>query len=182
MALKIKAIKKIVFSSDSKKYINIARKYGCDELHLRPKKISTSTSSEFSVFQHYVRSRIKLNKKLPKYFIHFRPTTPVRYKKTVEKGIKFFLKNKNSYSSMRSVSHMPEPAYRFFRIIGKKLCSIKKKDFYVDKFCRPRKFYTKTFKCNCIVDIYKTDNILKNFLFGKKVLPYITNDFVNDID
>ena len=34
---------------------------------------------------------------------------------------------------MRSVSLMSEPAYRFFRIINNKLCSINKKDFMVDK-------------------------------------------------
>ena len=77
---------------------------------------------------------------------------------------------------------MSEPAYRYFRIVDNKLCSINNKDFYVDKFCKPRNFYTNTFKCNCIVDIYKTEIILKNNLFGKKVLPFLTNDFINDID
>ena len=83
---------------------------------------------------------------------------------------------------MRSVSLMSEPAYRYFRIINKKLCSINRRDFFVDRYCKPRKFYTNTFKCNCIVDIYKTETILKKQLFGNKVLPFLTNDFINDID
>ena len=52
----------------------------------------------------------------------------------------------------------------------------------VDNYCKPRAHYTSTFKCNCIVDIYKTSTILKNKLFGKNVLPFLIKDFINDID
>ena len=111
----------------------------------------------------------KLKKKdLPKYFVHFRPTTPVRKINTVLKAIRYFLKNKNNYTAMRSVSLMSEPAYRYFRIINKKLCSINRRDFFVDRYCKPRKFYTNTFKCNCIVDIYKRDIIMYLDMFGYK--------------
>ena len=37
-----KKIDKVLFTSDSKKYINIAKKYNLDFLHLRSKKNSTS--------------------------------------------------------------------------------------------------------------------------------------------
>ena len=181
-AKKIKKIKKIVISSDSQKYLDIGKKYGCNEFHLRSKKNSGDKSSELSVFKEFINQQIKNKKTLPKYFIHLRPTTPVRKTSTLSKGIKFFISKKNNYSSMRSVSLMSEPAYRFFRIINNKLCSINKKDFMVDNYCKPRAYYTSTFKCNCIVDIYKTTTILKNKLFGKNVLPFLIKDFINDID
>ena len=56
------------------------------------------------------------------------------------------------------------------------------KDFDLDKWFRPRHFFPKTYKCNCIIDIYKTKNILKGYLFGNKVIPLITDDFKIDID
>ena len=97
-----------------------------------------------------------------------------------------FISKKKNYSSMRSVSLMSEPAYRFFRIINNKLCSINKKDFMVDNYCKPRAHYTSTFKCNCIVDIYKTTNILSKYERTRVLTeraqqieggatPYITN-------
>ena len=181
-AKKINKIKKIIISSDSKKYLNIAKKYGCNEFHLRSKKNSDDKASELSVFKEFIDIRIKNKESLPKYFLHLRPTTPLRKTSTVMKGIKYFLSKKKNFSSMRSVSLMSEPAYRFFRIINNKLCSINKKDFIVDNYCKPRANYTKTFKCNCIVDIYKTTTILNNKLFGEKVLPFLINDFINDID
>lgn len=181
-ALKIKKIKKVIVSTDSKRYIKISRKFGCKNFHLRSKKNSQDKSSEFSVFKEYILSQYNKKKKLPKYFVHLRPTTPIRKLSTISKGIQFFLRKQKNFSAMRSVSLMSEPAYRFFRIVNNKLCSLNKRDFYVDNYCRPRNFYTSTFKCNCIVDIYKTKTILKNDLFGKKVLPFLTNDFINDID
>ena len=181
-AKKIKKIKKIIISSDSKKYLRLGKKYGCNEFHLRSKKNSGDKSSELSVFKEYINKKISEGKILPKYFVHLRPTTPVRNVKTVKNGIKFFQSKKDNYTSMRSVSRMSEPAYRYFRIINKKLCSINKKDFVVDNYCKPRACYTQTFKCNCIVDIYKTNTILKNQLFGNKVLSFLTKDFINDID
>lgn len=181
-ALNCKKIKKVIFSSDSDKYINIAKKYGCKHFHKRGKKVSSDTASELSVFQDYIKKRIQENKSLPKYFIHLRPTTPIRKTSTILKGIELFLSKKKNFSSMRSVSLMSEPAYRFFRILNNRLCSINKKDFIVDNYCKPRAYYSKTYKCNCIVDIYKTSTILKNKLFGRKVLPFLINDFINDID
>jgi len=182
IALKIRTIKKVIFSSDSKKYILIAKKNGCQDFHLRSKKISGSSSSELAVFQDFVFKNLKLNKKLPKYFIHFRPTTPIRYLKTVNKVIKYFKANKNKCSSLRSATLMSNPAYRFNRIINNKLCAITKIDFSLDKYYKPRHFFPNTYICNCIIDIYKTENILKGFLFGNKVIPYITKDFISDID
>ena len=74
-ALKIKNIKKTIFSSDSKRYIKIAKKYGCKEFHLRSKKISTGNASEHSVFLDYIKKQITLGNNLPKFFVHLRPTS-----------------------------------------------------------------------------------------------------------
>ena len=181
-ALKVKKIKKVIVSTNSKKYINLSKKFGCKDFHLRSEKNSKDSSSELSVFKEFVFDRIKKKKELPKYFVHLRPTTPIRKVNTISRGINFFIRKQKNFTAMRSVSLMPEPAYRYFRILGNKLCALYRKDFLVDSYCRPRAFYTKTFKCNCIVDIYKTEIILKNKLFGNKVLPFLINDFINDID
>jgi N-acylneuraminate cytidylyltransferase/CMP-N,N'-diacetyllegionaminic acid synthase len=182
IASKCKKIKKTIFSSDSKKYLKIGKKYKCDEYFLRSKKNSSNTASEYSVFREYVNQRIKKKLSLPLYFIHFRPTVPIRKIKTINNVINHFLKNKKKCTSMRSVSMVSDPPYRTNRIINGKLCALTKKDFDLDKWFRPRQFFPTTYKCNCIIDIYKTENILKGFLFGNKVLPYLTDDFKIDID
>ena len=182
LANKIKLVKKIVFSSDSIKYIHIAKKFKCDEYELRSKKVSTSSASEHSVFFEFISRRIIQNKKVPKYFLHLRPTTPLRNKNTVNRAINKFLKNKNNITSLRTFSEMPNPAYRSNRIVNGKICSIIKKDFNMDKYYKPRHFFPKTYFGNGVADIYKTENILKGFLFGNRVCPLVTKDIFNDID
>ena len=182
LALKTKGIKKVIFSSDSKKYISIARKYGCKHFHLRSKKISTDNASEYDVFRDYITKQIRLKRKVPKYFVHLRPTTPVRYKRTLEQAIKYFSIRQKKFTSLRSANLMSNPAYRANRIVNGKLCGIIKKDFNIDRFCRPRHFFQDTYKCGPIFDIYKTENILRGFLWDNKVLPFIIKDFYNDID
>lgn len=181
-ALNCKKIKKVIFSSDSNKYINIAKKYGCEHFHKRGKRTSSDTASELSVFQDYIKKRIKENKSIPKYFVHLRPTTPLRKIKTINKLINHFEKFKNKTSCMRTVSLLSNPAYRYNRIINGRLCALSKKDFDLDKWFRPRQFFPKTYLCNTIADIYKTKNIINGFLFGSRVRPFLTNDFLNDID
>lgn len=180
IAMKTKGIKKTIFSSDSSKYISLAKKYGCKNVHHRSKKFSTDNASEYSVFKNYVDIQIKEKKTLPKYFIHLRTTSPIRKKNTLEKAIRFF-KKKSSFSSMRSAHVMSNPAYRATRIVNGKLCGIVGENFNIDNFCKPRQFYQDTYRCG-LFDIYKTENILKGYLWGDKVLPYIVDDFYNDID
>ena len=83
---------------------------------------------------------------------------------------------------MRSVRLMPESSYKSLRIVDKKLSSIIKKDFNLDKYNKSRHLYTKTYEADGIVDIYKTTNFLKNTLLGKKVYPLINSDIFSNID
>jgi CMP-N-acetylneuraminic acid synthetase len=179
---KIKDIKKIIFSSDSNKYLNIAKKYGCDYLHKRSKKNSSSKASELSVFQELLHEFIKKGQPIPKFIVHFRPTTPLRNKTTIEKAINYFKKIKNDCTSFRTVSELSNPAFRYNRIINGKLSALTKKDFALDKWFKNRQFFQKTYVCNCVVDIYKSQNILKGTLFGNNVIPYVIKDYKNDVD
>ena len=77
---------------------------------------------------------------------------------------------------------MSETSFKSLRILNKKLCAILKKDFNLDKYNKPQKYYPDTYVANGIIDIYLTSNILKNTLLGKRVLPYVVKDINSDID
>jgi N-acylneuraminate cytidylyltransferase len=174
--------KKIVFSSDSENYLRIASKFGKFYLHKRNKFSSTSTATDLDAFKNFINDHLKLSRKLPKYFAHLRPTTPIRSKKTVNKALTFFFKNSQKYTSLRTVNKMSETSFKSLRIVEKKLCAILKKDFDLDKYNKPQKYYPTTYVANGILDIYLTSNILKNTLLGKRVFPYIVKDINSDID
>ena len=83
---------------------------------------------------------------------------------------------------MRSVSRMSNPSYKTMRILNGKLCSIINNEFNLDKYNKPKEFFSKTYLPNGYIDIIKTSNIIKSKLHGSKVLPYIVDDFNSDID
>lgn len=181
-AKELKFFKKIIFTSDSSKYLKIASQYGKFYLHKRSKYSSSDKATDLDVFNEFLNDYKKKKIPLPKYFAHLRPTTPIRSKATVLKALKCFIKNSKKYTSLRTISLMSETSYKSLRIINNKLCSIIKKDFNLDKYNKPQKYYTDTYVANGIVDIYLTSNILKNTLLGNKVLPYVVKDINSDID
>lgn len=181
-AKKLKQISKVVFSSDSKKYLKIAKKYNCDEVTLRKKSLSRDNTEDIEVFYDYVMQLIFKKKELPKYFLHLRPTTPIRTVLNFNKAYKLFLKNKKNCSSLRSVFKLSETSYKNMRIIDNKLCSLLKKDFDMDKLNKPRQNFPDTYVANGELDFIKTENILRKKMHGKKVLPFLTSGFNSDID
>lgn len=181
-ANKNRFIKKVIFSSDSEKYFRIAKKFGFDLSHKRNRKTSNDKANDLDVFKDFIKDFLKKKNYLPKYFVHFRPTTPLRKNQTISKAIKLMKKNEKKFSSLRSVRIMPESAFKSLRIVEKKLCSISKKDFDLDKYNKSRHLYEKTYEADGIIDIYKSENILKNTLLGDKVFPYIVTDSYSNID
>ena len=178
VAKKLKFVSKIVVSSDSKNYLKISKKYGSNFLHLRTKKLSGDKTTDLEVFFNFIKDLKKLKIKPPRYFIHLRP----RSKSIINKAIKFFLKNSNKCSSLRSVSLMSNPSFKTMRILKGRLCSIINNDFKLDKYNKPKEFFPKTYLPNGYIDIVKTSNIIKKKLHGSNVLPYIIKEFNSDID
>ncbi len=181
-AKKNRHFKKIIFSSDSIKYFNIAKKYSNFFFHKRNKKISQDNVTEIMVLQDFIKIYSKKNVFLPKFLVSFKPTSPIRYQKTIDKALKIFKNKAKKYTSFRSVNVMSETSFKTHRIVEKKLCALEKKDFNIEKYNLPRQSYPKTHEANGIIDIYKTKNILNGSGLGNKVFPFIVNDINSDID
>lgn len=182
-AFKSKCFNKVIFSSDSKNYINIALKINKNlEIHKRNKKISSATASEYSVFKDYIDKNKK--KVLPLYFAHLRPTNPIRNIQTIKKVIKIFKKIQSKYSCLRMLNETPKPVFWSCGVNKSRVYTIFNKNFDVNKLWLTRQTFKKSYWINCHIDLYKTKDILNNkSLWGKKVYGYIDNDHsVVDID
>ena len=80
-------VDKIIFSTDSLKYVKIAQKYRKDiSIHLRSKKTSTDKATDLDVFKEFINQK-KIKNSLPDFFLHLRPTTPFRRVNIVKKAI-----------------------------------------------------------------------------------------------
>ena len=174
---------KIIFSSDSKKYLTIASRFDKNLiLHHRNKASSSDKATDLDVFNEFCKFNIQNNNYLPEFFIHLRPTTPFRKLKIIKEALSLFKKNKSNCSSLRSVYLMSNPSYKTFIIKKNYLCSLDQKDFDLDKYNIPKENFKNTYLPNGYVDIIKTKNILKNIFHGNKVLPFIIKEPTIDID
>ncbi len=169
--LKSKFINRVVVSTDSKKYAKIAKKYGADEIIIRPKNISKDKSTDYEAILHTIHNLEYCSYDL---IAHIRPTTPQRKVFDIDRAIKMFAISK--YNSLRSIHEMSETAYKSFEIYKKKqLKPIANLKFSLDELNKPRQTFKNTYVANGVIDIYKKKFILKNKkLFGKKVMAYIT--------
>ena len=109
-AKKIKEIKRIIVSTDSKKIAKIAKKGGAEIPFIRPKKISKNNSLDIEYIKHFIDKMEIKNKKT--IIVILRPTTPIRDYKLIRKAIREFKSGK--YDSLRSVSVSKESPFKMW--------------------------------------------------------------------
>lgn len=116
IAKESKLISRVIVSTDSQKYANLALKFGAEVPFLRPKKFSTDKSLDYEWINHATRFLLKKNNYLPDLILHLRPTTPNRDVFIIDKAIEYFLRNYHNVTSMRSVSLFSQPPQKFLQI------------------------------------------------------------------
>lgn len=168
--LKSKLVDDVYLSTDSKKYANIAKKYGLKKIIFRPKSISNDNSTDYQFIKHFI-DNVDTDHEI---IAHIRPTTPIRSIFLLDKIIKFFINN-SKYTSLRAVHEDPETAYKSFELKKKFLKPLKNVRKTIDQLNNPRQSFSKTYSANGYIDLYRKKFIKKNNkLFGNKVMGYIT--------
>ena len=109
-------VNKTVVSTDCKEIADVAIKYGAEIPFLRPKSISMDDTQDFPVIKHAVNFLEESCNTLIDIVILLRPTSPLRPKGLIEKGLSLL----NSFpeaTSVRSVALCKEHPYRQWRIV-----------------------------------------------------------------
>ena len=97
-AKKLKFVDKILFSSDSKKYCDIAKKHGAYVPFYRSEKASSDFSMEEDILND-IKYKLKYeNLEKPDYILWLRPTTPLRDLSALIKLIKYLKVKRNLYA------------------------------------------------------------------------------------
>ena len=104
-----KLLDKVIFSSNSKKYISIAKENGIDAPFLRPNNISSDITSSAEVVIHaldWVEKKLKL---IPTYILYLQPTSPLRTFNDIDNSI--LIAKKNNADSVISVNKTDKHPY-----------------------------------------------------------------------
>ncbi|WP_440920369.1 acylneuraminate cytidylyltransferase family protein [Candidatus Pelagibacter sp.] len=172
-AKKVKFIRKIVLSSDSKKILNIAKNKIVD-FHLRPKYLATDTATTFSVIKNILEKKEYKNFK---NIICLEPTSPFTNSKIIEKSIKLFLKSKAQSLVTIAEANQSSPNFLFKKYTNKILKPYIKSKKY--NHLR-RQDIKKTYFPDGSLYISDTVSLIKNKgFFGKKTIGYLIPKFYN---
>jgi N-acylneuraminate cytidylyltransferase len=176
-----KEVDRIIMSTNSRRYAEIACEYGAEVPFLRPDEISGDTSTDYDFVKHLLDWMLFNEGKIPDYVIHLRPTTPLREAKYIDLAIEL-IKHSNQATALRSVHEMSESAYKAFEIEGNFLKSVGSNSFALDTFNNPRQRFNKTYQANGYVDVIKTKYVIENKkLHGDHVIALVT-PYVVEID
>ena len=185
-AKKSKLIDRIIVSTDSEEYAEIARSYGAETPFIRPKDISGDLATDVEFFRHAIDWLQENENFVPEYFVHLRPTTPFRDPKVLDKAIKEFICS--DYSALRSCHKMSESSYKTFEVENNMFKRICNGGNNIEGSNAARQAFPETYDANGYIDIVRSDMISKRSLIhGSRVKAFITNtaheiDEIGDID
>lgn len=173
-ALLAKNIGRVIVSTDSENYANIARQYGAEVPFLRPTEISGDQSTDYDFIKHLIDWFQKNEGDSPDYLAHLRPTTPIRDPALIGSAITSFMLSDRA-TALRSVHKMSESAYKTFEKEGDYLKSVGSGCFELDTANNPRQKFRDTYCANGYIDVIRTAYVLENKkIHGGRVLAYIT--------
>lgn len=173
-------IDRILVTTDSAYYAEIARYYGAEAPFLRPAEISGDHATDIEFMRHAISWLGEHENRIPEYFVHIRPTYPLRDIGVVEKAIDLFVADKNA-TSLRSAHLSSAMPYKWFNLQDGYFTPIWG-SMTPDEANNPRQAFPDVYIPDGYVDVLSSEFIIKNDLMhGNKVLGYVVPDGV-DVD
>jgi len=162
---------RIIVSTDSVKYAQIAKTYGADVPFLRSKKNSKDKSTTWDVVNEVLS---KIDKKYNTVVL-LQPTSPLRTAEDIKNAYTIFT-DKNA-DSVVSVCETEHPPY-WCNTLNENLSM---KNFVQKKYQIPRQLLPKQYIVNGAIYIVKTNLLNNPNLYGKNSYAYIMNK-INSVD
>jgi CMP-N,N'-diacetyllegionaminic acid synthase len=185
-ALKSEMIDRVIVSTDSEEYAHIARHYGAEVPFLRSTDISDDKATDIQFLNHAI-DWFKMNEgRVPTYFAHLRPTTPLRKTDVIDQAIRVFIGS--DYTALRSCHKMSESSYKAFEIEDNKLKRLCSGSFDIEGANLGRQAYPATYDANGYIDVVRSELIQnQGIVHGDKVEAFVTErayqiDEPGDID
>ena len=148
---------KIIVSTDSEEYANIATKYGAEVPFLRPPEISHDLSTDFEFINHCV-DWLKTNENYTcDIILQLRPTSPTRKIEDLNRALNLFIKNRDKFDSLRSVIPFEKSPFKMYLLNDKKLTPLfDKVNNIQEPYNQPRQILPQSYLHNGYIDIIKT--------------------------
>ncbi len=185
-AQKSKFINRIVVTTDSEYYADIAKSFGAEVPFLRPAHIALDLSTDLEVFEHALMWLKENEGYQADIVVHLRPTTPVRNPVDVDNMIEMLIRD-ISLDSVRSVSIAPETPYKMWSIRDNKLYQVAPLPEIHEPYNQPRQSLPKVYLQNASIDVCRGKTIMESkSMSGKAIGAYVMEsngdiDYITDL-
>lgn len=167
-------IDRVVVSTDSPEYAELAVRLGAEAPFLRPADISGDRATDLTFVLHAL-DWFAAHGGEPDYIVHIRPTTPMRDPALIDAAIRRF-QEADGATALRSVHEMSESAYKTFEIAPTgQLKKVGAGDTALDAANDARQQFPRTYQANGYVDVLSTRFVrASGLLHGDRVMPFVT--------
>lgn len=167
------SVSRVIVSTDSNEYAEIAKFYGAEVPFLRPTDISGDKSTDYDLFIHALNWFKENENYIPEFLLHLRPTTPLRDPQIMEQAVKLFLENNEIATSLRSGHNAPESPYKWFLKDENSFFKGLRDDLTPEKVNLPRQSFPSVYVPDGYIDVLKSSVILNSgTLHGDKMLVF----------
>ena len=171
-AARLADIDQVIVSTDSKHYAEIAKRYGAEVPFIRPKNISKDGSVDYQFMKHAMEW-YKCNKgAIPEYWLHLRPTTPLRDPEVLISAVNCIAEHPKA-TSLRSGHEAPESPFKWFLKDENGYFKSLRDDLTPEKVNMPRQTFPKIYNPDGYIDIVRSSHVLNGeTLHGDKMLVF----------
>jgi len=168
-----RSVTRVIVSTDSEDYAEIAREYGAETPFLRPREHAGDTAGDEQVIGHLIRWLQSEEGIVPDFVAYLRPTTPLREARMVDAAVER-LRSETEATALRSIHEMSESAYKTFERAGDYLKPVGSQ-MSLEETNAPRQALPKTYVGNGYVDVFRTARLLAgDSLMGTRVYGFVT--------
>lgn len=179
-------INRVIVSTDSEKYAEIAKEYGAEIPFIRPSEYATDTALDIDVFYHALTFLKEKEGYVPDIVVQLRPTYPIRDIKDIDNMIQYMIDNKE-VDSMRCIAPANEVPYKMWLVksdvenepgFSDSVKPIKPLMTDIEEcYNMPRQQLPKAYYQNACIDVIRTNVILEQkSMSGKNIVGYIMNE------
>jgi len=167
-------------STDSKQYAEIAGYYGADVPFIRPAELASDQSTDIDFMEHAIGWLYENRGSVPEYFVHLRPTYPLRDADVVDRAVQMMLDCPQA-SSLRSAHACEASPYKWFRLEDGFFRPIVE-GMTLDDANKPRQVFPQVYIPDGYVDVLKTESIVRtDTMHGDRMIGFLVDDGV-DVD
>jgi CMP-N-acetylneuraminic acid synthetase len=175
-------VTRVIVSTDSPLYADIARQHGAEAPFLRPTELSGDHATDLEAFEHALSWLETHEGYRPDVCVHLRPTYPTRRPEDIDRGIDLLLSDPG-FDSVRSVVPAPETPFKmWFREADDSLRPVVECPGIPEAYNQARQRLPQAYLQNACVDVVWSRVIREQHSMTGRRIRALLMDHLHDID